>query len=59
VRAAVGDTRIDRVVAVSRRPLTRHHSRLPVAIHRDFMDFTPPAGTFASVDGVLCALGIS
>jgi hypothetical protein len=59
VQAAVADNRIDRVVAVSRRPLTHQHSRLTVAIHRDFMNFTPLEAAFASVDVVLCALGIS
>lgn len=59
VRAAVEDTRFSRVIAVSRRPLKHDHPRLTVAIHQDFTNFAPLEATLASVDIVLCALGVS
>jgi hypothetical protein len=59
VRGAVEDGRIDRVIAVSRRPLAHEHPRLTVAIHKDFTNFAPLEGALATTDVVLCALGIS
>jgi uncharacterized protein YbjT (DUF2867 family) len=59
VRLAVEDSRFQRVVAVSRRPLKDAHTRLAVAIHRDFSNFAPLEDTLATIDVVLCALGIS
>ena len=59
VRCALEDNRLDRVIAVARRPLAHHHPRLTVAIHKDFNDFAPLEGELATTDVVLCALGIS
>src|SRR5262245_33596896 len=59
VREALGDRRIDAIVAVSRRPLTLADARLQVIIHRDFSDFEPLAPVLANIDVVLCALGLS
>jgi len=59
VRAALEDDRIDSVIAVSRRPLTHQHPKLTVVIHPDFNNFAPLDARLASVDVVLCALGVS
>lgn len=59
VRAALEDGPFTSVIAVSRRPLTHEHPKLTVVVHRDFTNFQPLEGTLASVDVVLCALGLS
>ena len=59
MRLAVDDSRFERVVAVSRRPLKFDHARLTVPIHLDFSNFSPLEDTLATTDVVLCALGIS
>lgn len=59
VRAAIDDDRVGRIVAVSRRTLTHDHPKLIVALHQDFTNFAPLEGVLASVDVVLCALGLS
>jgi uncharacterized protein YbjT (DUF2867 family) len=59
VREALEDGRIRSVVAVSRRPLKHAHPKLDTAILQDFGDFEPLRQRLASIDFVLCALGIS
>ena len=59
VREALADRRIDRVVAISRRPLKHTHDRLQTVVHDNFADFEPLAPVLARVDVVLCALGVS
>jgi uncharacterized protein YbjT (DUF2867 family) len=59
VREALGDTRFDAVIAISRRPLAHSDPKLQTAILQDFSDFAPLAPLLARSDVVLCALGIS
>jgi uncharacterized protein YbjT (DUF2867 family) len=59
VREALQDRRIERIVAVSRRPLKHAGGTLQTVIHQDFSNFAPLAALLANVDVVLCALGIS
>lgn len=59
VREALEDRRIGSILAVSRRPLPHAHANLETAILEDFSDFERLRSPLASVDFVLCALGIS
>jgi uncharacterized protein YbjT (DUF2867 family) len=59
IREAIEDRRIGSILAVSRRPLKHQHLRLDTAILHDFADFEALRPALASVDFVLCALGIS
>jgi uncharacterized protein YbjT (DUF2867 family) len=59
VREALGDRRVDSVVAVSRRAVNHVHPKLRSVILTDFSDFGPLASRLAEIDAVLCALGIS
>jgi uncharacterized protein YbjT (DUF2867 family) len=59
LRTALADPRISRIIAVARRPPRHQDSRLTLAIHSDFTNFAPLEPALASVDVVLCALGIS
>jgi uncharacterized protein YbjT (DUF2867 family) len=59
VREALEDRRISSVLAVSRRPLKHAHPKLETVVLPDFGDFERVRPALASVDFVLCALGIS
>lgn len=59
VREALEDRRVEALMAVSRRPLTRTHEKLQTVVLQDFSSFEPLAPVLAGVDVVLCALGIS
>jgi len=59
VRVGLEDRRISSILAVSRRPLPHAHPKLGVALLNDFSDFEPLRPALATVDFVLCALGIS
>ena len=59
VRESLLDDRIDRVFAVTRRPLRHRHVKLQPLILSDFSDFAPIAPQLAQADAVLCALGLS
>jgi hypothetical protein len=59
VREAVEDPRVSSVIALSRRPLKRSHPKLQTIVHQDFLHFEVLVDTFARVDTVLCALGVS
>ncbi len=59
VREALQDRRISSILAVSRRPLKHAHPTLETAILDDFSDFETLRPALATVDVVLCALGIS
>jgi uncharacterized protein YbjT (DUF2867 family) len=59
VREALMDRRIESVLAVSRRPLKHVHPKLETFLLDDFSDFERLRPALASVDFVLCALGIS
>jgi uncharacterized protein YbjT (DUF2867 family) len=59
VREALEDRRIATVLAVSRRRLRHAHPKLETALLDDFSDFERLRPALASVDFVLCALGIS
>jgi len=53
------DRRIESILAVSRRPLKHVHPKLETYLLDDFSDFERLRPALASVDFVLCALGIS
>lgn len=59
VREAMVDPRITSVLAVSRRALPHTDAKLETVLLNDFSNFQPLEGDLASVDFVLCALGIS
>lgn len=59
VREALVDPRITSIVAVSRRPLPHTHAKLEAVLLNDFSNFQPLSRDLATVDFVLCALGIS
>jgi uncharacterized protein YbjT (DUF2867 family) len=59
VREAIGDRRVDAVIAVSRRPLKHASPKLQTVIHQDFSDFQALEPAFGRADVVLCALGVS
>ena len=59
VREALLDRRIGSILAVSRRPLKHVHPKLETALLDDFSDFGRLRPALATVDFVLCALGIS
>jgi len=59
VREALTDRRIASILAVSRRPLPHTHPRLETLILNDFGSFEPLSRDLATVDFVLCTLGIS
>lgn len=59
VREALEDSRISSILAVSRRPLTHIHKKLETVLLDDFSDFERLRPALATVDFVLCALGIS
>ncbi len=59
VREGLEDPRIASILAVSRRPLPYSDPKLETAILGDFSDFERLRPALATVDCVLCALGIS
>jgi uncharacterized protein YbjT (DUF2867 family) len=59
IREALEDRRISSVLAISRRPLKHAHPKLETVVLTDFGDFERVRPALASVDFVLCALGIS
>ena len=59
VREALSDRRIVSIVAVSRRPPAHTHPKLETLILNDFSTFQALSRDLATVDFVLCALGIS
>ncbi|MBI2796293.1 MAG: epimerase [Gemmatimonadetes bacterium] len=59
VRRALGDPRIERVLAVSRRALPLQHSRLRLALLQDFTRWSPIAPDLATTDVCIWALGVS
>jgi len=59
VREALQDRRIDRIVAVARRPLRDAGDKLQTVVLQDFSSFDPLSARLADVNVVLCALGIS
>lgn len=59
VREALEDRRITSLIAVSRRSLPFASPKLETAILDDFSDFERLSPALATVDVVLCALGIS
>jgi len=59
VREAIADTRVGRALAVSRTTIEHSSPKLDTAILRDFSDFSSLEPALASVDVVLCALGVS
>jgi len=50
---------VDEVQVVTRRPLTKTHSKLRVVTHNDFLDYSRVANAFERIDAVLYCLGIS
>jgi uncharacterized protein YbjT (DUF2867 family) len=59
VREGLQDNRITSILAVSRRPLKHSHPKLEIALLADFSDFRRLGPAIATVDFVLCALGLS
>ena len=50
---------VDEVQVVTRRPLTKAHSKLRAITHTDFLDYSRVANAFERIDAVLYCLGIS
>ncbi|MEM1096641.1 MAG: NAD(P)H-binding protein [Bacteroidota bacterium] len=59
LRAALGDTRVTRVLSVVRRPSGYEHAKLTEIIHADMMDLGSLADELAQADACLFCLGIS
>jgi uncharacterized protein YbjT (DUF2867 family) len=59
IRESLGDDRISRVVALSRRPLPQRHSKLQTILHHDFTDISSFHDVLSDVNATICALGIS
>ncbi len=56
---ALDDPRVDRVLAVTRRPLSRHHDKLDVLVHDDFRDYSDVGDRLEGFDACLFCLGVS
>jgi hypothetical protein len=50
---------VEEVRAIVRRPLTSTHPKLRAILHSDFLDYSPVAEVFNSVDACLFCLGVS
>jgi uncharacterized protein YbjT (DUF2867 family) len=59
VRQALADPGVERVTAISRRPLDVRHEKLTVLLHQDFLDYSAIRDALKGQDGVLWCLGIS
>jgi len=59
VRQCVQDSRIERVVALTRRPITEKHPKLSELLHEDFFDYSTLLEEFSEIDICCCALGVS
>ena len=59
LRECLRDERVVSVVAVVRAPLGVTHGKLREIVHRDFTDFSAPAGAFKTADACFFCLGIS
>jgi len=59
VRECLADARIERVLAISRRPLPFEDPRLEVVELADFLDLSPLAARLEGVDVCFSALGVS
>ncbi|RME20428.1 MAG: epimerase [Deltaproteobacteria bacterium] len=56
---ALDDPRVERVLAVTRRPLSRQHDKLDILIHDDFRDYRAVADRLEGFDACLYCLGVS
>jgi uncharacterized protein YbjT (DUF2867 family) len=59
VRECLADSRFDRVIAITRRPLAIEDERLEVVTLEDFTDVSKLDGMLGAIDACFCALGIS
>jgi uncharacterized protein YbjT (DUF2867 family) len=59
LRACLAVPAVDKVYAISRRPLSLVHKKLHVFIHSDYLDYTPVKEAFTNADACLFCLGIS
>jgi uncharacterized protein YbjT (DUF2867 family) len=55
----LGDERVERVLAVVRRPTGIHHARLEEAVHADFYDYSALQPRWAEFDACLFCLGVT
>jgi uncharacterized protein YbjT (DUF2867 family) len=53
------DARVERVLAISRRPIEISHPKLREIIHQDFFDFTDVRSQFSALDACFFCLGVS
>jgi uncharacterized protein YbjT (DUF2867 family) len=53
------DARVERVLAISRRPIGVSHPKLREVIHHDFFDFTDVESQFTALDACFFCLGVS
>jgi uncharacterized protein YbjT (DUF2867 family) len=59
VGVALGDARVARVTAVTRRPLALEHPRLRTVLCSDFLDLSPHAEALAGAGACLYCLGVA
>ena len=59
IRQAIKDQGIEKVTAISRRPLDYAHDKLQVVLHNDFTDYSKLTDIFAGHDACAWCLGIS
>lgn len=59
VDEAVQDARFDPIIAVTRRPLIRHASRLQSLLHDDFTNLDVLAAALSGIDACVYALGMA
>jgi uncharacterized protein YbjT (DUF2867 family) len=59
IRQLLGDTRFQRIIAISRRPLGVEAPRLEVRLHQSFTEYGSLSDVLPSVDVLFSALGIS
>lgn len=59
LKACLASPMVDRVHAITRRPLDFSHTKLRVFTHANFLDFSATREAFAGMDTCLFCLGIS
>ena len=59
IRQAITDPDVEKITAISRRPLELSHPKLDVVLHHDFLDYSSLAEVFATHDACAWCLGIS
>jgi uncharacterized protein YbjT (DUF2867 family) len=59
IREAAADSRIDRILAISRRPLKDVTPKIQTILHQDFDLLEPIVPALSHVDAAVCALGMA